>query len=541
MNKTFTLMVGLLAVIMFLGGVSAALTVSVPNLSQTSGSFNITITNDGNQTEAVNLSTIPNINDGNGNLVTFAPTPSSLNIENGTSGKILVNYVVGSNFNFDFTKTYSTSFNVTGNVSTSVVSTNINMENTYCGNTENKGNIAISNIDVKTLSGFGDDQTWYLLNNMQFKIDVQNNGNYDLRNVKVQWDLYSGSTRLDHGTSDSFSLRSGNDNTVTVNTILDRMQDLGDVKLYVKAVGQINDNNAGNYNGNQTCNYQTQDAYIDTSTDFVIPDDISVNGILMNNSNDMIYNQNVSCESSVTIAGNLWDISGYDQSNPYLVISSPLLNVSKIFTFSNINSYDSSSFTYTFKIPSEITQKLYQVAFRVYNDNNKIYQDSNGHDAIKNVYLNVYGNCVFYAPSVSAALNGDARAGREMVVNFTVTNNQDKQMTYDLNLENYNSWSTLESVSPEFLVIPAHSTQTAQIKLMLNKDSEGEHTFSVVTSTDNRKLWTQPVSVTVAKKGFKLSDYLSKETLQTTGIVLLDLIILIAIIIVVSKILKRKK
>ena len=549
MKKTFVFAVGLLAMFMFLGVVSAALTVTNPSiiLNQGNGSFNIFVKNNGTQTVNASLS-LNQISDSYGDI-TFTPSSNSIQIANGTTGNFSVTYDT-SNYNFQLTKEPSTTFNITDGNSTATGK--INFKDNYCYSTPNLENgISVSIDNVKTLSGYGSENEWYVGNNMEIKFDVSNSANYDLRNAKLEWVIYTTSgKRIDHGTSDSFSLNSGDDKTVREDITLDsHTQDLlgSNLIIYAKVSGKAyNSGSNREYNGNLTCESMKDSndysvASYGNNGGMVIPTDLSVNGIPLNNTNAAIYNQNVSCESSVTLSGNLYNIGDSDESNPYLVISSPDLNVSKLITFNTINSLDTSSFTYTFNIPSEMKQKLYQVALKVYDDNNDIYQGIDGNDVAKYVYLNVYGNCVFYAPTVSANLEGTARAGRDATINFTVTNNQDKQMTYALSLENYNSWATLSSINPSYLVIPAHSTQTAKINLKLNDNSEGQHNFNIITSTGDRKLLTQPVSITVDKKGFKLSDYLKKNTLELIGFILLDLIILLAIIIVAYRLLRRKK
>jgi len=539
MKKTFAFIIGILAVVMFISLGSAALTISntPSSLSREGGNFNFTVN--------TNLSSNFNISI-TSNLDGLTSTTTKTVVGNDT--KVTLNYNT-SDANFEnVAKTYDIEIKVTNKTnSTDTASKTINFQDyDYCGDTPNlndNGNIQVSVDDVKTLGGYGDSDTWYINNKMQISFQVDNNANYDLRSGKLYWAIYTTSgTRIDSGNSDSFSLNSGDEKKIYIEFTLDsHLNDLLDSNLilHAKVEGKAYDNNE-DYNGNKTCDSYTEKGYSVDGNDFVIPSDIFVNGVHMNNTNNMIYNQNISCESSVTLTGNLYNIGDSDQSDSYLTIYSPELNVSKVIMFDRIDSLDTESFTYTFKIPSEITQKLYPVALKVYDDNNDVYQDTNGHDAVKYVYLNVYGNCVFIAPSVSAKLSGQARAGRLMTINTTIVNNQNKQMTYDLSLEGTDSFATSASISPSVLVIPAHETLQAQIKMNLKDDSVGTQDFNIIVKTGERKLVTQPVTVTVEKKGFKISDWFN-GSVELLIFVIVDAIILIAIILVAIKLSRRKK
>ena len=114
-NKKLNLLFASVFAVVFLIGLASAtitLTPSVSTLTQTSGSFNLTVLSD--QNETVNLA-ITSITDSSGNTIIFSLSPTQVILNTATPSKVVsVTYNVQSGFNFDFLKTYNAVIDASG-------------------------------------------------------------------------------------------------------------------------------------------------------------------------------------------------------------------------------------------------------------------------------------------------------------------------------------------------------------------------------------------------------------------------------------------
>lgn len=525
---------------------SATLTVTgVPSqIAGSSGQFTITISS--NTSESVNLS-IPQITSGQGTtgVVSFTVSNDSFSL-NKSSKSVSVNYSVSDPngyFNFLDSSSYSTTLKVNGVSYGTIYFKNTN----FCQGTPNVVNILrVDSPDFSITSGYGDSSTWYLLDNITAKVDIENNGNYDLRNVKVQWALYTtDGNKIDSGTLNTFSLNSGNDKTVSINFPLNNGMNRidnsgGNVVLYVKATGTIRDTSVNSiYDGNQTCSSVSGDGYVETGDDFMIPSEMTMNGNILQNGDTL--NGSVSCSSNVNLAGTIYNIGSNDQpSGSYVVIYNQKLGLNQIIKLGSISAFSSQGFSTNFVIPKNAHQQIYGIQISVYDDNNNLYESSNNDQAVKTVYLNVSGGCSINPPIVGATIvSGEAQAGKEVTIQAYVTNNDTQTATFVLAPNGYNSWANLVNMSDSTFTLSPSSTKDLYMTFAINPSVQGAQNFNLIITSNGQIVSQKQVSLNVAQGSF-WNNLGSNVNWELVGIVALNIILLVAIIIVAVKILRRR-
>ena len=542
MNKNATFVaISMFVMILFLSLTSATIEVrSVPSkLSQTDNYFTIEIKSNVNETVNVSASTI------NSNDESIVFIGEEKYVVNGTWVEFNITYDASS-FNFELGEDYSTTVSINGSNSSAIDKTlSISFEKTnYCGIRENKNKISVDIDDVKVSEGFGeDDDYWYLMDEIEVDVIVKNDGSYDLDNVEVEWALYTTSGRkIFDDTEKDFKLRDGDDKTVTfsfkIDEDLDRF-DGEDAILYVRAIGETDDKDSS-YDGEESCGSDSVNVDVITKDDFVVVDELRVNDELVDG---YYFNESFECGSYADISGRLYNIGEDDQDDVSLEIYSKALGVYEKIKFDTIDAYDYREFSYRVNIPEEMDEGNYEIRFEVYDEDNDLFENKEDDKAVFTNIIKVDGKCKLVAPSVSAKLVGDALSGEEVGVVATIENLGEDELDYLVVPEGYSEWATMTSFSPEVFRLAPGEAKNVTINLKLKKDALGEKSFSLTIMNDNRIAGVQPISMNVEKGSFDISDikdYATADNLKVAGIILLNIILLIAIISVSRKIIRRK-
>lgn len=533
-QKTLKFVMAIFAAFLFTGVVSAlSITGHSPTIGLDQDSGYITVTVD-SLDSSLQLHTYSDLSS-----VTFG-TP--VKTDNGATTTFNVSY--NTNHNFDLFDDYSVNVWVTNDTASTSNQTFDFKTTTYCSGYENKGKLSLEVKDINVVSGFGeDDNYWYLRDELEVEVRVDNDGSWDVSDIGIEWELYTEDGKLImDGDEDNFDLDRGDDNTITFTFKLDEnMEDFegNDAILYVRGIGQIDDNDADKYDGDDTCSSdKTSQIEVVTRDDFVIADDFEVNG---RDAPNGIFEDTLACGSEVTINGRLWNIGKDRQDDVSLQVYSKDLGINKKFDYDRIREYDSEDFSFTFSIPKELDERSYQVQFSVYDEDGDIFENKEDDEAVTNLYLDVEGNCKVVAPSVSASLVEDSVVeGKTMTITSTITNLNDETTVYTLAASGFEDWAKLNSVKPEVVSIPAGQSKDVTFSFTVGDEAEGSRTFNINTYSNGEIVSTQPVSVNVGAGSFSVGKVVDKETLQIIGIVLLNLILIIAIIVVARRILRKK-
>jgi hypothetical protein len=545
-NKIFSLLsLGIFALLVLTSFASATPSFSTnPTLSTNVGSHNYNIT----VTGATSVS------------------PSSITITEGTSFNVVVSfndttnistisYTVPAGFEFKFEKEYS--FTLTANDSETSTSSSIKLtfeENTKWYNGENKGNLDVSDIELDVLEGFGEEENyWYPFDEVEIKFNVENKGSWDMEDIEIEvcvFDETKGSCVFDEDDMDislnNFDLDEGDDEDIKITFQVDADNlKAGNTEytIYIKAVGQIDDKES-DYDGDNSGDSDLfEDLEIYTDDDFVIINNIQFN------------QESASCGDTITLTAEVWNVgdSDLDDDEIFVRAFNKALGIDKVFEFgSGIDAMESEEITLSFEL-SDVDEGNYLIQFTAYNDedmdDDEIFETRHEEDeAIFYKELKVEGSCsgssTTPTASVSAKLDSEAKAGKDLIVKATIVNTGSETKTFTLSASGYASWASSATLDKTSVTIFAGQSAEVAITLAVSKDAEGENGFDVEV-LDGTKFLSQPVKVTVEKAslfpsltgltaGFSDNAYLY-------GIGALNILLVAVIIFVAVRVARRKQ
>jgi hypothetical protein len=532
-NKKLNLLfASVFALVFLIGSASAAITLipSVSTLPQTSGSFNLTVLS--NENETIDLA-IPSITDDSGHTIDFALSPAQVNTNtvSGASKVVNVTYVVESGFNFEFTKTYNANLTSIGSASGQIYKLLSFASSGFC-EVGNLGELKTTIEDVRVTEGFGDGNDWYPFDTIEVDVKIKNNGDEDLNSVSVEWGLYDTQSKqwtINVDEEDNFDLNSGDDQTLTVTfTLNDNMdEDLtdlekGDYIFYVRATGEID---AGTHEGEDSCSTDSETGNLKIEKNLVVLKNLEVPDV-------------VQCDSQIQIVGDTWNIGSKDQNNVYALVYNKELGINnQKVDIGDIDSFDSGDFIFSFTLPEDAQEKKYPITITLYDDNDDIYEASNT-KSISTVQLNVQGGCAPKA-SVAAVLDSGGQAGKPMIVKATITNTGSKVAYYTLNAAGYTGWASTATFDKSSLTLNSGESGDAFLTFNVNKDALGTNIFNFEVLSGNQLIVSQPVQIEITKKKFSLGNLFSGNNGYIWGIGLLNLILIILIIVIAVRIARK--
>lgn len=539
-KKTFMfMMASVLAIVMFLGMASALTftdSVSEITLNQNDLTQGFILSTDYNATYATPLQ--HTITDSYNHVVTLTFTQISTQ-----SNSVKYNVTASGDveaFNFPESAYVNVQFNATNQSNSAVASKTVKFifeDTNYCGTCANEGKLKIDIEDIQVISGFGDDDSyWYLFDEIEVELQIENTGNSDIDKIEVEWELYTTSgKKIMDGSEDDFNLKDGDDQTVTFTFVLD--EDIDDFEgedavLYVRAKGEIDDSDS-QFDGNETCDSESREVSMRTSEDFVITSDFEINGVEVEN----LYDEVLSCGDEVTITGKVWNIGDSDQDDVLLEIYNKALGIVEKIEFDEVESYDSEGFSFTFVI-DEVEEKTHYITFEVYDEDEDLYENSEDDKSVETLAIKI-DNCAISEPLISATLNSEAKSGQEMIMTVTITNLDNEQVTFAVNADGFTEWAELKSISPGLVVLEAGASQEVQFVFDLDRKSAGDHTFKIFASAEGEVVQSQSVLVTVEKGAFSFDGLFDEFNWKLGLIILINLILVIAIIVVAVRIKRR--
>ena len=565
-SKTFGLFAfSIFALVLVLGMASAAIvlnpnTKSV-NLSQgNSDSFTFTI----NNTDAT--STYSNFSAVTSNLVsgsnTLAPSnivvgtlPSTLTAGN-TSSAITVTVNVPSN---QATGTYTGNITIDADGSTTnpnaqtlaltiIVNPSTSLsESSICSDagstTVSSANLNVDIRDITIVDGFGDNEEWLLFDEVEFEIRVENNGDFDIDDISVEWAIANDDLSdfaVDFDEVDEISLKDGDEDTLIVSfkvddddldMDLDELSGL-DYNLVVRATGVIDDPDNGQFDGDETCAANFEAISIQDESDFVILTNFDIP-------------ETVQCGTTVTIKADVWNIGDSQQDEVSVdVFDRDKKLVNDIFEVGDIDEFDNTEFSFNIEIPSDAEEKTYVLTFRVLDEDNDVYENNFDDDPAEFIVpLSVSGGCggagTGNEVSVSANIASGGRAGQDLVVKATITNNENSQKNYALNVAGYEDWASSFSLDKTVLNLNAGQSADVLVTLDVNDDSEGSRTFFLEFLSDG-ELVRQPVTLSVGEsRGSGITGFVTGDNWYLWGIGLLNVVLVIVIILVAIRIARK--
>ena len=361
----------------------------------------------------------------------------------------------------------------------------------------------------------------------------KNNGNDDIRDIKLSWGLYNKATNEWYvdGDESKFKLKDGDEETVIVTIKLDdNIDELeeGEYVLYLWANAED-----AEFDNDDTCTYTTQeDIEIVIEENFVILYNIQAPETML-------------CDEKITIIAEVWNIGDEDQDDVSVYFYNKELGIAQEVIVGSIDAFDSEKIEVTLETTKEMEQKTYQITMFVYDEDQDVYQNNFGDDEAEfSTNIEVTGVCKADAKvTVSASLVSDGKAGEELIIKAIIANTGEESTTYTLNTAGYTAWASSASIDQNTFTLNKGEVKEVLITFDVNKEAFGDQMFNIEILSNNQLISQQPVSVLIkeADKGFvdQMKSITGKINWVLWAIILLNIILVIVIVIVAIRIAKN--
>ena len=398
----------------------------------------------------------------------------------------------------------------------------------------NPGDLRINIKDISVKNGFGEDDQWLLLDEIEVEIEIENRGNDDIDDISVEWGIYDSSSDIwiiEVDEIEEINLKDDDEEIITFTFRIDDDLELdldeleGSYKLYVRATGEVDsDENP------QTCVSDSESVSIEGESNFVILTDIQ-------------YPESISCGSDAQIIADIWNIGDKDQEDIYIILYNQELGINERVEVGDIDKFEDKKLDVFLKIPSDVEEKTYFLEMRIYDEDDDIYEnDFDDDSAVFSIFLNVVDCAIQPDVLISASLESDAKAGEDLVIRVVLTNTATNAKTFSLDISGHENWAELLDY-PETVLVNGGDFQEIYIKFNVNKDVSGTNNFSIRVYLDSELLATQPFSVNIEPRGFLgITGFpiLEGDT-YLWGLGILNIILVVVIILVAIRIARKKK
>ncbi len=374
----------------------------------------------------------------------------------------------------------------------------------------------------------GDDTHWVPFENINTEVDIKSkNSSNDLNGVQVDWGIWDSNNQqwvISPSNLKSVDVSGGKTKQLYQQFSIDNNIDADFSTLstgdhyYFVAIAYGQDSNS-----NSVCALGTKKASIDTS-DFVALTNINMPST-------------VQCGENVQVTGTLWNTGHSDQSSVSMDIigSDPSLQLSKNVAVGDISGdLTSKKFSFSFNVPSAISEGSYSMKLDVLDENGNIFSDNTDHPSEYLIPFTVQGGCSLQSQvSVSASILSGGQAGKPMQVKTTITNTGTNQRTYTVQVSGYETWASSASVNQGTITLTPGQSYDVITTFNVNNNASGTESYSLDLASGTQTI-SQPVSVNIqAQNGF-LGINSTNALVWALGILILILIIAIIIIAVRS-------
>lgn len=500
-------------------------TSDMPALSIYSSSFNV------NTDTNSDISFSPlTLTDGNGKEITFEVTAGQGTVSH------TITYTIDAGFQFD-TSNYkildSVIMTATNTLDSSTKDVTLYFDQTPIPSGDvyaDNGNLYVEIDDLNVEKGFGpEDDEWYPLDEIKAKINVENEGNDEIKNIVVQWGLYDADND-EWIVKGKFKLKDGDNEKLTVIFKIDNLNkietDTNNFEFYAWATGEDEE-----FGYEKTSKYDSQKITMDFDDDFVVLDNIQID-------------ESALCGGEVQITADVTNIGADDQEDIYVIIYNKELGINKKVTIGDIDSLESEKLDITLTLPSDVAEKQYDLKFSVYNDDG-IYENDNDDKSEFFAPITLTSCSTTPSAAVSAVLDSDAKAGQELIVKATIVNTGSETKTFTLSTSGYANWASSPVIDKTSLTLDAGESQEVTIKLNVNKDISGDNNFNIEV-IEGEKVLSQPVSVNIEKPSMfpnitGMFSGLAGDNWYLWGIGALNVLLVLVIIVVAVKVAKKKE
>ena len=405
------------------------------------------------------------------------------------------------------------------------------------GNTHD--NLRVKKIEF-TNDGFsentlGKDDEWFPIDEITAEMTIENKGDEKIEDIEVEWGLYDSSADqwvIELDAEDEFDLKSDKTELITVTFTLDDvdvdMSDLtdGTYEFYVKATGYDTDFEE------DICDLDSQEVSIIIETDFVVLDKITVP-------------ETTSCGNDFLVSANVWNIGDDDQEGVYVNIYNKDLKIDQDVEIGDVDAFSNENLDATVMVPSTALAKTYGLVFSVYDENDDIYEnDYSDDESVFTIPFKVTctgdessGTSAALKAVVSASLESGGKAGENLVIKSTITNLEDKAVTYTVGVAGYTNWASSATADQNAFTLAAGESKTVSFTFTVKDSAQGEQAFDIEVFSAGKLVTKQPVSVSIEKAGFSFPQIGGFNYIW--AIAILNIILVIVIVVVAIRVMRK--
>lgn len=372
----------------------------------------------------------------------------------------------------------------------------------FCGVNGTVGDLRLSDITFSNM-GEGEDEDWYLLDNVEIEVEVENmNNNNPVRNVVAEIEILN--SNGDDVTGD-FGFT---DDRINLNTIRD-----GDSKYATFKIPEVPaDLESGAYKAYIKAYSDSEEAQqcVAKSPEM---DREYYQRIEVTRENDpsVIVKQatpkiSASCgDKNIELPLSIYNLGSDKERSVLVAVTNSELGINKKILVEDLRSGKKKDVIFFLNIPEQLQKSSYTLNIKTYYDYNhgedkmsELSYGENSYDDLDKTFstrLDIL-SCQSPAPTVIAELNSKSVVGTNMVIKATVTNNG-YDNNFVISASDYEGWANLVSITPQSASIKGNGTE--DVIITLAPTVAGTHSFNINTIVDG-KLYKQSVSITVAEK-----------------------------------------
>ncbi|MEK6893157.1 MAG: putative S-layer protein [Nanoarchaeota archaeon] len=244
------------------------------------------------------------------------------------------------------------------------------------------------------------------------------------------------------------------------------------------------------------------------------------------------------CGDKGVLSFDVLNIGTEDQDRIKVMLLNKELGISMFEEIKNgLDMGDSQAMSFSFGVPATASNKTYNLELSAeYDYNDGTYREISEDlftVPLKVICLSKASSITGRAALITASLESDATAGKQMAINSKISNVGANSASFIIGAKNYESWATLDSISERVFTLAPGESKTLVIILSVNKDASGEKSFVIEALADG-KSETREVAVNIAgESASSLSSYFKNNYLiwiiGAVNLLLIILIIFVAI------------
>ena len=383
---------------------------------------------------------------------------------------------------------------------------------------------------------FGDDDEWYLLDDIEIEVEIQNRGDDDIDNIEVEWALFDNDNDeflIDFNDEKDFDLNDGDEELVTITFNLERaldidLEDLSDgrYEFIVRATGEDKETDE------LICESESDNIEIILSDHFVVLSDLNIP-------------ETLSCGEEVTILGEVFNIGRSNEDDVEVRIRNVPLGINEVIDVGDIDEVENEKFQFEILIPEDAEEKTYFLNIQIFDEDSDIFESEGNDDSTFSVSIDVEGGAcgeptVLLVPS----LESEAKEGENVKITTRITNTGVREDTFTINAVNFGSWANDFQLNQGVLVLKAGESQDVTFNFETLDDVFGEQSFTIQVFSGTKLLTEQPFGFTIKEKsglsGLTGSIIGDGGTGTVAGIAIVNIILVIIIIIIAVRVTRRR-